>query len=500
MSVDNVADIEPFKQYVATASQTAFTYPFPIFDDADLDVYVNDTLMTLTTDYTVSGAGDDNGGTVTFVTGRTAGDIVTIARSVAMERTTDFAQNGPRRSADINDELDRMTMYMQQLKRDVNRSVRIALTNAQDGDDLVLDSAFEEKYLYVNADGELEPAAAVTTTTLSQSVLAALLWPQTSAESTDSVTPTNLQYEPGDSRRYGATDTDNGVAGWFDFGLTATRLSTTSFSVPGDQTSRYFAQRRCKMIGGTTTYGRILTSSHAAGVTTVTLSMDGSSVVPNPMTLAPVQLNPASTLHSSIIVDADNEVYALLVGNRNNGASAVGKMIVGGGNSSGAFTGAVAIAAVPSTHSEYLVGSGISGAQAVIHTGSPVPIVIGTGDILRIYIPADGSEMKFTSDILLDKLSTTNSRGKMRLNGTTDSMLELDSAGTQTAYFFTTNALTTIGSVTNIPFRIITNNVERLRVPAAGIGNYADDAAAAAGGVAVGEMYRNGSVLMIRVA
>jgi hypothetical protein len=34
----------------------------------------------------------------------------------------------------------------------------------------------------------------------------------------------------------------------------------------------------------------------------------------------------------------------------------------------------------------------------------------------------------------------------------------------------------------------------------AGLGNYANDAAASAGGVAVGSLYRNGSVLMVRVA
>ena len=33
-----------------------------------------------------------------------------------------------------------------------------------------------------------------------------------------------------------------------------------------------------------------------------------------------------------------------------------------------------------------------------------------------------------------------------------------------------------------------------------GLGNYANDAAAAAGSVPVGGMYRNGSVLMVRVA
>lgn len=34
----------------------------------------------------------------------------------------------------------------------------------------------------------------------------------------------------------------------------------------------------------------------------------------------------------------------------------------------------------------------------------------------------------------------------------------------------------------------------------AALGDYADDAAAALGGVGVGELYRNGSVLMVRVA
>jgi len=52
----------------------------------------------------------------------------------------------------------------------------------------------------------------------------------------------------------------------------------------------------------------------------------------------------------------------------------------------------------------------------------------------------------------------------------------------------------------------VTNNVERMRISAAGqislsgLGNYANDAAASAGGVVVNGLYRNGSVLMIRVA
>ena len=33
-----IGDVAPRVQYVADGAQAAFTYPFPIFDDADLEV------------------------------------------------------------------------------------------------------------------------------------------------------------------------------------------------------------------------------------------------------------------------------------------------------------------------------------------------------------------------------------------------------------------------------------------------------------------------------
>ena len=64
--------------YVASAAQTTFAYTFKIFADGDLKVYVNSTQKTLTTDYTVTGAGDVGGGNVIFGTGLSASDSVVI--------------------------------------------------------------------------------------------------------------------------------------------------------------------------------------------------------------------------------------------------------------------------------------------------------------------------------------------------------------------------------------------------------------------------------------
>ena len=120
MATLTVGDLTPRVQYTASSGQTAFTYNFPIFEDSDLKVYVGDTLQTLTTDYTVSGAGTSSGGTVTFGSGQTAGDIVTIYRDLPVSRSTDYQANGDLLAENLNDDLDKLVMMIQQVEYDVN--------------------------------------------------------------------------------------------------------------------------------------------------------------------------------------------------------------------------------------------------------------------------------------------------------------------------------------------------------------------------------------------
>lgn len=57
MGIDNVEDLPSRVQYVASAAQTAFDYPFPIFADADLIVDVDGVTKILTTNYTMTARG-----------------------------------------------------------------------------------------------------------------------------------------------------------------------------------------------------------------------------------------------------------------------------------------------------------------------------------------------------------------------------------------------------------------------------------------------------------
>ena len=120
-----VGDLTPRNQYTATASQTTFTYSFPVFVDADLKIYVGSTLKTLTTDYTVTGAGADAGGTIVFGTGLSSGDIVTIYRDMAVSRTSDYQANGDLLAATLNDDLDKNVMMAQQNEQNHNLTLKV---------------------------------------------------------------------------------------------------------------------------------------------------------------------------------------------------------------------------------------------------------------------------------------------------------------------------------------------------------------------------------------
>lgn len=189
MPIDNVLDVTPRVQYVASASQTAFDYPFPIFTDADLVVIVDGATKTLTTDYTVSGEGDDTGGTITFLSGQTAGAIVTIYRDIAIERTSDFQTNGPLSSETFNDELDRLTLVQQQLEAGLGRALRLPFdAEVTDAEAQLTVANFANKYLTFDADGVPTPAL-LSDTTMTQSTIGALLNPITPAEDDAGATP-----------------------------------------------------------------------------------------------------------------------------------------------------------------------------------------------------------------------------------------------------------------------------------------------------------------------
>jgi microcystin-dependent protein len=166
MTEIDINDILPLNNYTATAGQTAFTYSFPIFENTHIKVIkvsgTTPTTLTLTTDYTVSGVGAANGGTVTLTSGATAGDRYILYRDVTNERKTSFLQGGDFKAADVNRELDLIRMELQEIERNVNRCLGLQLTDEQSSILFDLDSTADRqsKFLKFSSDGlKVEPGA-----------------------------------------------------------------------------------------------------------------------------------------------------------------------------------------------------------------------------------------------------------------------------------------------------------------------------------------------------
>ena len=154
-----IGDITPRTQYTITAGTVGgpWAYDFPIFEDENMAVYYNGVKKTLTSHYTVAGAGDSIGGTVSPVVGQepAVDTVVTLVREIAIKRTSDFQESGEFRAKVINDQLDYLTAALQQVSNDQNRSVKLSVTDTFATLTLPTKSERANKYAAYDADGNL---------------------------------------------------------------------------------------------------------------------------------------------------------------------------------------------------------------------------------------------------------------------------------------------------------------------------------------------------------
>jgi hypothetical protein len=122
--------------YSGNGSNDTFVYGFKIFADTDLEVIIRsatgtETIKTLTTHYTVTGAGSASGGNVVFTAGNipTATETVVVRREVPQTQAIDYIANDPFPAESHEEGLDRATMTIQQLQEEVNRSIKLSATN-----------------------------------------------------------------------------------------------------------------------------------------------------------------------------------------------------------------------------------------------------------------------------------------------------------------------------------------------------------------------------------
>lgn len=114
--------------YTGSAGVGPYAFSFEIIDASDVDVYKNDTLLTLTTNYTVT-INSNGTGSVTLVSAATGSDRITIVGARAIERTTDFVTGGDLFANTLNEEIDSQTIFVQQVAETAERSIKAPVTD-----------------------------------------------------------------------------------------------------------------------------------------------------------------------------------------------------------------------------------------------------------------------------------------------------------------------------------------------------------------------------------
>ena len=117
-------------QYTASSGQTVFPYTFEVFVSSDITVLQNDTTLSEGSNYSVSGVGVDAGGDITLTVGATTGDIITVYRSMELDRTTDYQNSGDFLAQEVNDDFDRLWLAAQQGEENHVRAVVKPITDA----------------------------------------------------------------------------------------------------------------------------------------------------------------------------------------------------------------------------------------------------------------------------------------------------------------------------------------------------------------------------------
>ena len=117
------------RRVVLAASGTGpYSFTFEILANTDISVYKDDTLLTLTTDYTVT-INTNGTGFVTLTASPTGATQIAIVGDRAIQRTSDFTTGGDLFATTLNDELDSMTIFAQQNAEGVDRALKAPQTD-----------------------------------------------------------------------------------------------------------------------------------------------------------------------------------------------------------------------------------------------------------------------------------------------------------------------------------------------------------------------------------
>lgn len=149
----------PRRVVFAASGVGPYAFTFEILAQTDIAVYRDDTLLTLTTDYTVL-INSNGTGSITLVASPVGATQIAIVGARNIQRTTDFTTGGDFFANTVNDELDSLTIFAQQNAEGLSRALSAPQTDPTNID-MTLPRAADRanKFLAFDASGNPVPGA-----------------------------------------------------------------------------------------------------------------------------------------------------------------------------------------------------------------------------------------------------------------------------------------------------------------------------------------------------
>lgn len=158
-------------QYDGDNVETGFIYPFKIYEDDDLNAIVADSsgvenTLILNTDYTVSGAGNDAGGSITLTSGSLvpSGSTLTLIREFDLTQETDHVDGQKTSAVSLEAPPDKSRLIDQQILEILSRSLhlRVSETGSEAATTLPsLSDRIASQFLGFDAEGNFIGVAGV---------------------------------------------------------------------------------------------------------------------------------------------------------------------------------------------------------------------------------------------------------------------------------------------------------------------------------------------------
>mgnify|MGYP005992389637 CR=1 FL=1 len=170
MTVTTYTDGANRLTYNADSSTAAFTFNFEIADSNSIEVYVDNVLKSISSDYSVTfNSGDSGTGSVVFTSAPSASSTIILKRDTSIVRESDFQTSGSFLASTVNAEFDRLTQAIQEVDDKVeHRVIRVEHFDSAPTD-FALPTSRANQYLKFDSSGDIVVADSFEGSTITTS-------------------------------------------------------------------------------------------------------------------------------------------------------------------------------------------------------------------------------------------------------------------------------------------------------------------------------------------